>query len=390
MNKQCASPYCEAEFEAAVWNQKYCSGKCKRDVENLSRQRVQFTGPVEALAEAPVEDNDRLEFLRQTNIRLARENARLKVTKAEIAEMVDHAIRENIARLKIPALKKPKPDRRKKTEEYVVAVLSDWQVGKRTQDYDVATCERRIELYAEKLLRITELQRADHPVRHLRVYLLGDMVEGEDIFAGQPHHLDKSLYYQVAVDGPRIIVNFLRQMLKTFETIHVVGVAGNHGRIGGHPKENHMHPSTNADRMLYSIVQQILADEDRLTWDIPTGELEGDFYTTDKVGSKTFLLFHGHQIRGMNGVPYAAIEKKIKGWAMGAIQEKFDYAIMGHFHTPTRTTINTVTAYVNGTTESSNGYAVEVLAAVGRPCQYLLFVHPEHGISAEYPLFLDV
>lgn len=395
----CASPFCDVGFEPKTHNQIYHKSKCKRDAENVSRRRVATHGTSLLEEEAKIirgtralDTSDELdveaqiEFLRSANKTLSKEVAKLKISRFEMATAVKEAVEDNISKLKFAPTRKPGADKRHKLGETACAVLSDLQIGKKTLDYNVAECEKRIELYADKLLRITEVQRADHPVRHLELWMLGDMVEGEGIFPTQSHHLDKSLYYQVAVDGPRILVNFIRRMLENFETVHIVGVVGNHGAIGG--RRNELHPETNADRMLYAVVQRVLENEPRITWDIPDGTLEGDFYVVRPVGRKKFFLFHGHQIGG-GSMPVAGIDKKIKGWYMGAAREKFDYALLGHYHTPTRLTINTATVWINGTTETSNGFAVEVLAAVGRPCQYLLFVHPEHGVTSEYCVYLD-
>jgi len=97
------------------------------------------------------------------------------------------------------------------------------------------------------------------------------------------------------------------------------------------------------------------------------------------------MLMHGHKIRGSGKLN--TIENKMIRW-MTALPH-FDYALMGHFHTPTRMTVNNRIIYINGTTESNNGWAVETLGSIGRPCQYLFYAHPEHGITAEYPLYLD-
>jgi len=63
-------------------------------------------------------------------------------------------------------------------EEVAVAVLSDWQLAKRTSTYNSDVCEERIERLADRIIRLTNIQRADHPVDTLHVHLLGDIVEG--------------------------------------------------------------------------------------------------------------------------------------------------------------------------------------------------------------------
>lgn len=400
----CESPFCDVVFTPRVHNQRYHTQQCKRDAENVARRQVSTYGTallereanalketrtsVGLLEESEADIREQIDHLRAVNRSLARENAKLKAAKYEIASFVKEAVYENLKDLKLPPVKKNPPvGKGKGTPEVALAQLSDWQIGKLTSTYNVEACEEAIELYGDKQIRITEIQRSDHPVNEAHIWLLGDMVEGEGIFPGQAHHLDKSLYYQVVVDGPRIIVNYLRRMLGVYDRLHVVGIAGNHGRIGA--KSHHeMKPETNADRMLYGICRNMLADEKRITWDIPIGTFEGEFYTIDQVGSKRHLLLHGHEITG-GATPVAAITNRMKGWATGAIPEHFDYAHMGHFHNPTRFTVNRMTAWINGTPETSNGYAVEKMGASGRPCQYLFFSHPEHGITSEHCIYLD-
>ena len=67
----------------------------------------------------------------------------------------------------------------------------------------------------------------------------------------------------------------------------------------------------------------------------------------------------------------------------------FEYAASGHFHTPVRGYYTGgITHWGNGTTESDNTYAQENMAASGEPSQWLLFCHPQVGVTAEYEVHL--
>jgi hypothetical protein len=324
--------------------------------------------------------------LRAANNRLLRELAKSKATKDELVQAVYDAAHAAASSINLPATPPPVLDLRRGGEEVAVAVLSDWQLGKRTPSYDSVVCAERIEKYAEKVIRLTDIQRKDHPVKHLRVHILGDIVEGEMIFPGQAHLVDSSLYEQVVENGPSILAAFLRKMLANFETVTVVAVIGNHGRIG---RKGDFNPQTNADRMLYRITQRILEGEARLSWDIPSIPNERAWYAISVIGNYSALLIHGDQFRGTAGIPWYGIAKKAGGWAMGAIPESFDDVDFGHFHQPTTVTLNNVTARCSGSPESHNDFAAEQLAAVGRPSQSLRFVHPERGIvTAEYCVWL--
>ena len=330
-----------------------------------------------------------IEDLRRSNQSLLRQLDKAKASRDELVEAVYRAAKDAASALTIPPVPVPSKDKRHGKPEVAVAMLSDWQLGKKTPTYSSEVCEQRVARYAEKVTRLAGIQRADHPVREVRVWLLGDLVEGELIFPGQAHRIDASLYRQVAVDGPRILGGFLRAMLGTFERVHVTAVIGNHGAIGG-PVRREMHPESNADTMLYRIVQQVVTDP-RLTWDIADPAGERGWYAIDTIGNLRTLLFHGDQIRGgFAGFPLYGLAKKVWGWKSGAIGEPFDNAALGHWHTPDSKVLNQTVIWVNGSTESDNTYAQEQLAASGRPCQWLLFVDPEKGrVSAEYRVWLD-
>ena len=321
--------------------------------------------------------------LREANRRLLRQLDKAKASKEELVDAVYRAAKDAASALSISPVLPPAKDRRKGRPEVAVAMLSDFQLGKKTPTYSTEVCEERVERYVGKIASLTAIQRADHPCREIHVWLLGDLVEGELIFPGQAHRIDASLYRQVAVDGPRILGNALRRLLSNFERVHVTAVIGNHGAIGG-PVRREMHPESNADTMLYRIVSQIVVDP-RLTWDIadPTGER--GWYAIDEIGNYRALLFHGDQIRGgFAGFPFYGLAKKVWGWST-SLPDRFDDVALGHWHTPTRVTLNRVTARVNGSTESDNTYALEQLASSGRPSQWLFFVDPDKGrVTAEY------
>lgn len=334
-------------------------------------------------------DAETIEHLRATAASLTRQLQTEKVKTRELVAAVRQAVDENMSGLKVPPVQPPPKDKRRIVPETAIAVISDLQIGKLTPSYTHEVCAERMRLYGQKLARITEMQRSSHPVRDLRVYLLGDLVEGEEIFEGQSHRLSASLFRQVMLDGPEILSGFIRQALSVFDTVHVVGVIGNHGSIGGLRRKSY-HPETNADAMLYEITRQLLENERRLTWHPNFVSDERKWYAVDTIGSKSYFLFHGDQIKGgMLGFPWYGFGRRLQGWRNGGIPETFDYSFAGHFHTPARFQVNRLTHWNNGTTESDNTYAAENMSAAGRPCQWLLFAHPEHGVTAEYMVYLD-
>lgn len=325
--------------------------------------------------------------------------AKAKASKDDLVAAVYRAARDGISAMEIPAIPPPPKDPRRDSEEVAIAVLSDWQLAKVTPDYNSKVCEQRIKKYADKVIELTEIQRAHHPVKELRVWLLGDLVEGELIFSGQSHLIDASLYRQVTVDGPRILLGFLRRMLSYFERVKVVGVIGNHGSLGGRARREYS-PESNADRMLMQICRLVMEEggEKRISWNIPDGPGERKWYALDYIGRHGFLLCHGDQFRW--GVKTPSTEAKVLGWRTGAIplppefsevREPFQEVVCGHHHNINLISLRggTTMLRVNGATESYNVFAQEVIGSMSRPVQWLLFGHEKHGITTERRVWLD-
>lgn len=338
----------------------------------------------------PEPEDPQVTLLRTTNARLSKQLEELRASRAEVVGAVYQAVSDTMQGLDLKSVPKPKLDRRRKTPEVACVGIGDWQLGKVTPDYNSEVCEERIERLAEKVKLIADIQRSDHPVKECHVWAHGDFLEGELIFPGQAHKIDAGLYRQLCVNGTRIFTNLLKSLLSHFETVKVVGTIGNHGSIGGKFRKE-MDPETNADRMLYKIVQYGFecAKEPRISWDIPDGPRERHWYAVDTIGTHRTLVVHGDQIRGWGGIPWYGANKKALGWKVGGIPEDFDDVISGHFHTPAKITINSITYRFTGSPESYNTYASEHLAAAGRPSQHLQFVHPEKRVTAEHTIWLD-
>lgn len=313
-----------------------------------------------------------------------------RIKKAQLTEAVYQAFADNLKSLTFERTPPPAKDKRPGAEETAVITFSDLQLGQVTATYDTNIAERRVCQYAAKIARLTDLQRADHPIRKAKLYMLGDLGEGELIFPAQPHQVDSSLYAQVARNGPRILVSFIRTLLDTFESIDVVSVPGNHGEVGGASRKSY-NPETNFDRVLSAFVEQLFeaSGEKRVTFRIPEGYGRSSWYAVDYVGETGFMLYHGHQARRMSNSSHLSFYKLVMGWRSGAIPEPFSVAICGHHHTPTYLTMNSVQHFINGTFASDADYAIERLASNSRAAQWLLFASPTKGVTAQYLVNLD-
>lgn len=358
---------------------------CEIDISTGKEKWVEESDEESVFPVSTVSTND---FLRSENRRLAKLAEKHKNVKDETVLAVYQAAYDAFSQFELPPAKYTGPSSKpsRGTPETAVAVFADWQLGKVTATYNSDVLAQRIELYTEKMIEIVNIQREHHNVDNLHVWLLGDIVEGEEIFPGQSHLLDAGLYRQVGIYGPEIMCKFLTEALKNFKHVHVTGVIGNHGAVGGRARRQH-DPETNMDRLLYKIVQLMFKDEPRITFNIPDGRGERSFYAVDKIGNYSSLLIHGDQMPSPSA--FHGYYKKVMGWKDGAIPEQFEDVFMGHYHQQVKVTIGSGLLRISGSPESSNTYAQEFFSSMSRPCQHLMFVHPENGVTSEYSIWLD-
>ena len=331
------------------------------DVESLQFQAEQDL----------IEENQRL---REANARLFKKANLATKKRDEYVQTLRDVVRDAFdATQWSPPVPPPTRDNRRKKEEAAIWHLTDWQGGKRTSSYDMAEMRKRVGVFTEKAAELTEIMRADHPVKHCTILLGGDMIEGVSIFPGQVWELDGTLFEQV-FEVADLISWAVKQALQTYETVEVVGEWGNHGRLG--KKGDGIKASDNMDRIVYEIARKSLEREERIRdfkiWD--------KWYQHFTIGNYKGLLVHGDEIKSFGGnTPSYGILRKANSWASGVVPAFRDVYI-GHYHQQMMLQLaNGGAVYMTGSTESDNEYAREFVAAVSAPSQRLNFVDPEKG-----------
>lgn len=375
----CAAPNCKELFEKRTPNHLYHSKRCKRDVENESKRRQLTRDVVEVLAPSYGLENEAesIEFLRREVQRLGREVVKHKTLNVERHFAVHNAIVEGLSNFSLDPIIPPELESYG-SEEVAVIGISDVQLSKVTPTYNSEIAEQRMYEYIERCLEETELRRACHTINQARVWMLGDIVEGEGIFPGQGFSTDAGFYRQVTIHGPRIFANCLRRLLEYFDYVEVHCVIGNHGRLGTRAREE-FDPETNGDRMLYRVLDHIFANEERIKFVIPDGPGQRSWYDIDTIGNYSSLLMHGDQFLSIQSLN--TVKTRLMGWKE-SVPEVWQDAAMGHFHQSMRFTFGKTVLRVFGTTESDNFYAQEKLSSTAISSQHLMFVDPSSGIVA--------
>ena len=291
------------------------------------------------------------------------------------------------AMLALGGVKTPKAPPKAKTRkgaEVALWHLTDWQGAKVTPTYNSEVMRERVLRFCDKAVKITEVQRADHPVEHVTIMFGGDMVEGLFNFPTQAFEIDATLFGQY-VTVSRLLVDVVLHALAHYQTVTVVSEWGNHGRIGS--KRDNVPRSDNIDRMCYELARQLLAHEPRVIWPDCAEDVQ-----RVEIGNYRAIVIHGDEIgRGGYSSP-TTIVNHINRWKSGAYKWAFRDCFVAHYHTHAEWSLadGLGSVYQTGSTESDNRYAGVMLAASATPSQRLHFVDPVEGrTTATYKVWLD-
>lgn len=337
------------------------------------------------LTELDAESNLEIAELRKALQRAQKDLQKAKQRTDELVEATIQSCHDAIlAQDKSLPITAPITDKRRTKSEVALWHMTDWQGAKRTVSYDSKVMRKRVLKFVQKAVRITDIQRADHPVRDLTIMFGGDMVEGLFNFPTQPFEIDATLFEQY-VTVSQLLVDVVRYALTNYEKVTVVAEWGNHGRIGS--KRDNVPRSDNFDRMCYELARQLLSGEKRLIWQ----ECPDDIQRVE-IGNYKALLIHGDEV-GRNGFASpSGIVQHVNRWRSGAYDWDFRDVYIGHYHTHAEWPManGQGSVYQTGSTESDNRYAGVMLAASATPSQRLHFIDPTQGrVTAAYKIWLD-
>jgi hypothetical protein len=323
--------------------------------------------------------------LRQALMRLQKQLRQSKERTQDLVEASHQAAYDAMLTMgKIEPVATPVIDKRKAKGEVALWHMTDWQGAKRTTSYNSEIMRKRVLEFCEKAVRITEIQRADHPVKEVTICFGGDMVEGLFNFPTQAFEVDATLFEQY-VNVSRLCVDVVRYALSNYEKVTVIAEWGNHGRIGS--KRDNVPRSDNFDRMCYELARQLLQGEKRLTWQDCPEDIQ-----RVEIGAYRALLIHGDEV-GRNGFASpGAIVQHANKWRSGSYPWDFRDVYIGHYHTHSEWAManGQGSVYQTGSTESDNRYAGVMLAASATPSQRLHFIDPIKGrVTAVYKVWLD-
>lgn len=329
------------------------------------------------LVESSITD-DKYIYLKKQNEVLAQ---RLQSQKNITQIIIDNCLAE-ISKCSFKSVAIPKPIKTKENLEFH-AMRSDAQVGQLTNaewvqgvsHYDVDTYRNRLNRWTEKVLTFHDQDHKNLGLNKLVIHHLGDQVEGEGIYKGQPFSLDLDLINQLFISVEEE-TNAVLTLAKAFNKIEIFTVIGNHGRPG---RKGENHQRTNFDYIFYRMLKMALSKQENVS--VYVSESPSMLV---KHGDFIFLLNHGDNAKSWAGIPYYGIDRQFKKLAelYGLI---VDFELIGHHHTPANLGGK---IYMNGCLPGGSDLSVNKLTVATRPSQKIFYFHPKNGINRETDLHL--
>lgn len=325
---------------------------------------------------------------------LERERCRLQnaAHRKDIRKAIQAKLRsERLSEMIVNSLQRLDPperinlnDRPAKQEEEVVILVSDCQIGSKAhQDYvrgvtkfDSVVFLQRAQVFTRAIAKIIRDRSLVSRLSCLRVFLLGDIIDGDGIFGSQPYELDQSVIDQV-VTGAQALSTMISSWSAMVPQVKVHAIPGNHGAIGYHKS-----PRDNWEYLIYEMMKLQLKDHDAISFD----NNRSPFTTVDVQGWR-FLLTHGDEIRGR--IPVNAAVHREGDWRGLLKEQQFDYYVFGHHHRQISIETNGGEIFCNGCWPGGSAFSIGKLQLISRPSQLVLGVTRAEGVNWRYRVDLE-
>ena len=263
-------------------------------------------------------------------------------------------------------------------EEEAILHISDGHAGKITVSFDGDVYNDRMDALFDGAMTIITLHRNMYPIRKLHIFLTGDNTQGESPFQGSKvGTIAMGARDQTIKLAYPALVKLIGSLAQEFEEIVLECVKGNHGG-------DKFAPETSAeDLRLYDLLSVYFGSNKRIKVNI----YEGFSAIVNANGFKCFV-FHGDGIPCQQGVPFFALDKKLKSWYMQ--YSGFQYAFGGHFHKRHSDEISSKLEYfMCSTLASDDEWALKKLGISSNPSQNIYGIHPRYGVTWRYAITVD-
>lgn len=273
----------------------------------------------------------------------------------------------------------------------LVSLFSDFHIGEAVDldemngynKYDKDIAELRVRRFFERTIYLAREHMAGVEFDGIVVPSLGDTISGD--IHDEFRETNELSNFEAVPYAVKWIKRGLLALADEFGKVHVPCVPGNHPRDSKRPRYK-KRSAHNADTLIFELIAAELADDDRITFQIPKS-FSADF----KVYDTRFRMEHGDEAKGGTGIqgalsPLALRAHRIRKQAQ-AEGVPFDVLLMGHWHQ-----VMPLASHgfiVNGAGKGYDEYARGKGFAPERAQQLMFLVTPEHGISDFKPVFVS-
>ena len=343
----------------------------------------------------PKEDLDHIQ-VRRLKDRLSK--AETRAAAAERISINSSVIRESIMGLVAEPMEprswRPANIRSKDSrKEALILMISDVHMGEvidkgqmgGRNTFDKVICANRLERLFQGVVKMGTVHWSGPPPGVIYVILGGDLISGEihDELAKSNDLLAIPAVRELATH----IISGLELLLQSFDCeIRVVSIPGNHGRTTRKP-ESKGFVLNSYDTLVSWLVESwfISRKTKKITFSAPAS---GDALIN--ICGWNFLFTHGDRIGSRGGAgmvgPVATIargmQRLIQDYA--ADQVVVDYIVIGHFHT----SVELEQGFANGCVSGPSEYSRSGRMRSSPPSQWLLSVHPLHGVARRWKILV--
>lgn len=348
-----------------------------------------------------LEDADPADALRTAEERRARSRdlaVEREQLQAVAGERSFRAFVEALVRDAVPKVDPPPRFREPKrtgesVEEALLLLLSDWHAYEvvkpervyHLNEFNADVLGRRVWRVVHGARSIVEKMRVGGwRFPRLVVACNGDFISGtiHDV----EKHSDAPNVIQAAIGCGYLLAQALRELAALFPLVEVFGTSGNHGRLPDHRRVSQKDPSRNWDYLIYAVARQALADVPQVKFYLPDS-----YSAVYELQGWRFAQNHGHDIKSWQSIPFYGISRAVTGLQslLTAHGTPINYFLYSHFHNPGSIAAPGGEYFVNGSLIGGTEFSVNGLGRADRPCQWLLGVHKDHGVTHRWPVYAD-
>lgn len=310
--------------------------------------------------------------------------------KKTVVDMIIDEVKAEVYRLPKPReIKAPAVHIKRDGREDLVAVVSDVQIGELVLpemvagagEYSIEIFEKRVEKWKSYLIKVVKERREKFNVEKLHIPFIGDIVEGMEIFASQPFHLDVGLVKQ-AVRGSQIFAEAVAEVAASCGDlpIEIEHVGGNHGRIG---RKGQTPYTDNWDRVVGFMMEMMLEKYDTVKVLVPEA-----WFILKEIQGWTFHFSHGDDINSWMSIPaYGMMRAHARETIM--LGRAIHYYQIGHHHVLSQIQNGHGEVLCNGNWVGANEFSAKQIKMASRPCQIMYSVTPEHGIGDRFVCYFE-